>query len=358
MRGGAPVASSAPPQVFPDLGPAVECFPVHDYMVTSVLKSGQEIPTANLTQGRHGGFEEARPYTVANFFLCLRERSQHAGGRPIERAAKALNNVIEIYRFLTLDPLARSVRADQDTYYTLVSMAEVPPDAGDLTPQEVFKRLADFQFGSTIGVNRACHIGLNSFDDLISGDTLPLDTQELLHELTVEPHELEIFHQLFFSAVRRLKRREWALAVIDAQSAFESLVSSVLREALEGQGQAPVDIDARFAVGADLHTLQRRLQELDHAARTQGSLKRFLGSAIEVNWRVQLYRLRNEIVHQGRREVTFIEGKIAVRAGLRAAHAIQDLTPSFQRNVMWSGQALDLDHVTESSGRISRMFEV
>lgn len=126
----------SPTKVFPDTGHPNECFPAHDYMITSVLKSGQEIPTANLTQGRNGGFEEARPCTVANLFLCLAKRSDYAGGAVIQRAAKALNNVIDMYRFLTLDPLARSIRADQDTYYTLVSMAELPPALGDLPPAD------------------------------------------------------------------------------------------------------------------------------------------------------------------------------------------------------------------------------
>jgi hypothetical protein len=326
-------------------------------MITSVLKSGQEIPTANLTQGRDGGFEEARPYTVANLFLCLAKRGDYAGGAVIQRAATALNNIIEMYRFLTLDPLARSIKADQDTYYTLVSVAEVPPASGDLSPAELFTHLGELKFGSTLGVDRTHHVGLNSYDDLIAGDTLPPEALKLLRDLTVQPHELEIFHQLFFSAVRRLKRREWALAILDAQSAFESLVSSVLRDALAAQGLAATDIDARFALKGDLHLLQGRLKELDRIAGVLGSAKRFLGSAIETDWRTQLYRLRNEIVHQGRREVSFAEAKAGVRAGMRATHAIQDLAPSFSRNLMWSGQALDLDHITESSGRIFRMFE-
>jgi hypothetical protein len=71
----------------------------------------------------------------------------------------------------------------------------------------------------------------------------------------------------------------------------------------------------------------------------------------------RLYGLRNRIVHEGLRSVPFEEAKAGVVAGLHAIHQIQDLTYAFARPMIWSGAALDLDHIQKSAGRISRLFE-
>lgn len=74
-------------------------------------------------------------------------------------------------------------------------------------------------------------------------------------------------------------------------------------------------------------------------------------------WRQTLYRLRNEIAHEGRREVSFDEAKEALVAGMHAMHAIQDLAPDFNRALAWGGDVLDLPHVVESRGQVGRLFE-
>jgi hypothetical protein len=326
------------------------------------LRSGQEIKTAKLTRGPEGGFAEARPYTIANIFLCLRQRVEYSSPVVLERAGFALNNILDVYRFVTLDPLARSLRADQDAYYTLVSVADLPQELGDVEPRVALQMVGRVSFGSVIGVNRAHHVGLNSFDDLVAGDTITPGALRLLDSLISGPHNLELFHQLIFSAIRRLKRKEHALAVLDAQSAFESLVAVLVVESLARQGQTTQGIEVAMNPGGRFHTLQRRLEELDRVAVVQTVLGiqplQFLGSAEEKQWRTALYSLRNRIVHEGLRDVPFGDAKSGLVTGLHAIHRVQDLTPAFNRVMIWSGAALDLSHIDQTAGRISRLFEV
>jgi hypothetical protein len=346
-------------EVFANLGTPNQCYPTHDYLITSRLRSGRQIKTVQLTRGPEGGFVEARPYAVANIFLCLRRRAEYTSAGVLERAGVALNNVLDMYRFVTMDPLARSVRPDRDCYYALVSVADLPNTLGDVAPQAALRMVSNVAFGSIIGVNRAHHIGLDSFDDLLAGEVIPADAQQLFESLISRTHSIELFHQLIFSAIRRLKRNEHALAVLDAQSAFESLVSVLIVEALTRQGQSKQQIEAGMASGGRLNTLQRRLEELDRVAGDEANAqpRRFLGCQEEVQWRGALYSLRNRIVHEGLRPVSFKEAKAGVVAGLHAIHHIQDLTPLFARPMIWSGAALDLGHIQESAGRISRLFE-
>lgn len=348
-------------EVFSDVGHPNPCYPTHDYLVTSHLRSGREIKTALLTRGPEGGFAEARPYAITNLFLCLRHRADYPSAAVLERAGVALNNILDAYRFITMDPLARSVRADQDSYYTLVSVADLPSDLGDVEPRAALQMLDRVSFGSVIGVNRAHHVGLNSFDDLVAGDTIPADALRLFDSLIATPHDLELFHHLVFSAIRRLKRKEHALAVLDAQSAFEGLVAVLVVENLGAQGQTLQQIEAVMAPGGRYHLLQRRLEELDRIAAAQapaGSQPlQFLGSPEERQWRPALYALRNRVVHEGLRDLPFAEAKAGLVAGLHAIHRVQELTPAFGRGMIWSGPALDLGHLQQSAGRISRLFE-
>lgn len=347
--------------VFEDVGSPNQCYPTHDYFMTSEISSGRKIKTALLTRGPEGGFSEARPFTIANVFLCLRRKSEYADSTIIQRAGVALNNIVDIYRFVTMDPLVRSVRADLDCYYTLVSVADLPEDRAEMEPQEALRMVPDLSFGAVIGVNRAHHVGLNSFDDLLAGNVIPPDAISLIDSLISKPHELELFHQLIFSAIRRLKRNESALAVLDAQSSFESLVAVLVVESLQRKGEAPEKIETEMSPGGSLHTLQRRLEHLDRTATKDAAdgepSPRFLSSPEETQWRSKLYRLRNRIVHEGIRIIDFSEAKAALVAGLHAIYSIQSLSSDFQRTMIWSGAALDLVHIKKTAGRLSRLFE-
>jgi len=344
-----------PERLFSDLGPPNNIFPQHDYILTARLASGEEIPTAKLTQGPNGGFVEPRPYSIINLFLCLRIKQDYTTPRLLERAGLALNNILDIYRFVTMDPLARSVRADLDSYYTIVSIADIPEPTKERTSHEALSLIGKLSFGSKIGENRLHHIGLNSFEDLLAGVVLQPEVVRLFVSIVKIQHSLELFHQLFLEAVRRLKRGEHPFAVLDAQSAFESFIAVLTSETLRDQGMTPVAIEAEMALGGKLHLLQHRLRHLDRFAKSPASP--FLGSTEETNWRRDLYDVRNRIVHGGVRSISFDEARVAIIAGLHAVAAVQALNPSFCRKMNWSGNYLDLPHIHQTAGRLSRLWE-
>jgi len=342
--------------VLPDAGPENNWYPEYDYQLRAHRPNNERVTIAQVTRGAGGGFTEPRQYTVANVILCLRNRADASSDATVHRAAETVNNVLGVYRFITLDPLARELRPDLDTYYTIVSVADLP-DLGDVDPLTALQAIDRVWFGRELGVSRFHRMGANSFSDLFAPDVLRPELLPIFDDLVQRPHELEIFHQLMLSAIRRLKRHENALAIFDAQSGFETLVASILGERLHAAGTAANDIEAMLAPGGRLHTLQRRLEELDRIALAEGGPRRFLASAEEQRWRGALYRLRNEIAHAGRRDVRFADAKEAVVAGMHAMHAIGDLAPTFNRALSWGGEVLDLPHIIESRGRLSRLFE-
>ena len=222
---------------------------------------------------------------------------------------------------------------------------------------KLLRNIGALPFSTVIGEGRAHRVGLNSFDDLLAGAVIPDDALRLFDELALQQRRLEVHHQLVLSAIRRIKRSEHALAVLDGESAFESLVGVLAFESLSKEG-SEAQAETEMAPGGRAHTLQRRLKHLDQVARSRDrSASGFIGSNEERTWRTDLYRLRNRISHEGLRTVAFAEAKAGLVAGLRAMDRIQSMTPEFRRSMSWSSAALELGHIQESAGRIARFFE-
>lgn len=342
--------------VLPDAEPENNWFPDYDYRLTAHRPNGDRVVIAEVRRGAAGGFVEPRQYAIANIFLCVRNKANVDSEELVRRAAEVVNNVLAAYRFVTLDPLVRELRADLDTYYTVISLGDLPP-LGDVDALTALRAIDHVRFGVELGVSRFHRIGTNSFADLFSPEQLRPEFLTIFDALVRQPGELELFHKLTLSAIRRLKRHEHSLAIFDAQSAFETLVAAILVERLRAAGRTDPDIEQALAVGGALHTLKHRLRELDRIAQHEGSTSRFLNSAAEQRWRGTLYRLRNQIAHAGLRDVPFPDAKDAIVAGMHAMHAIQDLTPTFNRPLSWAGDVLDLPHVVDSRGRLARLFE-
>jgi len=321
------------------------------------MSSGKNLRSAMLTAGPEGGFSEARPYTVAHLFLCLRNHNDYVSDALMERAGEALNNALDAYRFVTMDPLARSVRVDHDCYYALISVADVPKHMRKMRPEVLLRQIDTLPFSKVIGKGRSHRVGLNSFDDLLAGPVIPAEFLRLFGDLALQPSRLELHHHLVLSSIRRLKRREHALAVLDGESAVESLVGVLTFERLAGAGSRE-HAGSEMGPGGAIHSLQRRLEYLDQLARSrEESTRRFLGSDEETAWRTNLYKLRNRISHEGLRSVSFSEAKAGIVAALRAMDRLQSMNPEFRRSMSWAEAALELGHLQESAGRIARFFE-
>ncbi|MBI3047601.1 MAG: hypothetical protein HYY76_04755 [Acidobacteria bacterium] len=346
--------------VFVDPGPepSDDEFPSHNYRLASLLaRNGREVLTLELTGGRGGGFEEARPHSTANVFLVLTSQDSTNDTDLVNRAAQAINNFITLVAFMTLDGMSRPMNGDLDSYYTVISTARVPEDLGCGTAEEVLLGLDRLTFSSIVGEGRSHKVGMNSFEDLMPGaaiDRPPLLPQFV--DLVRDEQRFELWHQLFWSSLRRLKRREYALAILDAESAFEVCVALTLRDALQRQGLTAEAADA--ALAADLGRLQDRLVRLDRIAQAEGATERFIGSQAERNWRHELYDVRHDVVHHGIRELTFDVSKAGISRGLQAVERLLTLTPTFRRNFLWTQGATTLAHLRESAGRVSRLFEL
>lgn len=330
-------------------------FPKENYRMASINnRTKKEITTLELFGGPEGGFKEARPYSIANIFLYIRSGPKRDEIDVGIRANAALNNLIDVYRLLSLDPYLRKM-GDDDHYDTIITYATLPDHLMDLPAGDALLHIEELKFSAMIGEGRVSKIGLDSLEDL-RGYGLDNENKRRFFAQVKFNIELELFHVLIFSAIRRLKRKEESLAIIDAQSAFESAIESMLRDGLQKEGWTNEKIDRELKYRGKLCFLTPRLCELDRIASAFGSDK-FDGSQVEADWNAHLYEIRNEVVHKGRRQVTFEEAKRGIVACLKAISFINFMCPNFQRKIMWVGQALELPHINETAGRLTRIFE-
>jgi hypothetical protein len=337
-------------------------YPQDNYLVKSELAPGVEVPTLQLTKGRTGGFVEARPFCTINVYLCLRNERDHLGAGVLDRASAAINNVATLYRFFTMDPLARELDVRQDVYYTVVSLARVPKELETSPAEVVLDHLRDFTFSAILGDGRTHHIGMNSLDALIPSRIMEGQHLKWFKREAKSEHKVEIFQQLFLSAIRRIDRREFALSTVDAQSAFEAAVAATLLDILKAEGLTEDESRKEMANKGEYHWLRDRLEKLDavagaEAAKAGRQFTKFKGSPAHSEWNASLYQLRNDVVHGGRRSVDFAEAKRALVAGLNGVHALHTLSPTFVRPLSWSPPLTNMDHLKENAGRLFRVFE-
>lgn len=328
--------------------------PAHDYRMAAVIQ-GREYFTTQLHRGAGGGFDEVQMYSVANVWICLRNREEFEVKVMMQRASAALNNVLSVHWFLAADGRTRLLRPDLDSYYTLFSLAPVPDDWPPSTAEELLGRLGELKFQSDVGHGRQHNVGLGSADDL----TIRPFASDMLDSMAAfvrNQIELAVHQQLFLSALRRLNRRENFLAIIDAESAFEVAVSYLLRRAMLAHGSSDQEIEAAFE--SRLSGLQQQIVQLDKlASALTGSKERFENSDAWRRWNRGLARLRHDVVHRGLRQISPADAREGVSAGMAGAIFLEDMLPDLAPSLRWGPEFAKLEQVRDSAGKLFRLFD-
>lgn len=326
--------------------------PNYDYRESSLTSDQREIFTTELLAGAEGGFDEAHAYTVAHVFLCMRAKADTLNEAVISRAAAAINNVFGIHALLAADGWTRPMRPDLDSYCTLCSLAQIPESWAQMTAADALRRVSELTFPTEIGKGRTPMVGLGSHDDLLQGE-FSSEHLSLLRSLCQRQLELAPYQQLLLSAIRRLGRREFASAIIDAQSAGELCVSGILRQLLLAEGESEEDVEIGFSKRGVGHHIDR----LDRYEKARGTENPFGVSTHRDAWKLKLEKLRHAIVHRGLRELTFDQTRLGIAAGMSAIARLEEIWPQYQPPVRWTGDYVKAQHLTKSAGKLYRLFD-
>jgi len=329
--------------------------PAHKVLMTCETKGYGEVSTLHIDTSQAGGFAELRPYTEMTVFLVVSEESQAGGTKQKPRVIKILNHFISLYRLITQDPWVGSIDPELDLYLVDGAIGSVPEPLREAPADQVLLELNSIRFATDIGDRRQFTYRLNTLEDLHPGKVLEKSYLDAFVGLLRDPYELPLHYDLILSAQEQLKRRNYHIAVLEVETAFEVYIADLLVRLKASLGEGKAQILEDMENPKRLGLLGQRLRAVDAAATRHSEAKGlpvwvpFVGSPVHHEWREALYDLRNRVVHGGHRQVVFDEAKRAVIAGKSATKYLEDALPDFANRInIYAGG----DHLQNTAGRL------
>lgn len=344
---------TSPAEVLDSYGSPIVETPEHEMLMTCQLANGLEIPTLKIKTGAAGGFHELRSYSELVVFVLV------AGPLPplreiAVRVAAATNHLIDIYRAVTQDPFVRRLDFDLDLFVIDYSFGVVGSALAEGSPIEIFRGIESVSFSAALEDHRFQY-RLNTWEDLFPGPVLEHQFIQTLATMLPRQYELPLHYDLIFRAQSELKARNYHIAVLEAETAFEVYVAALLLRIVEANGGARADVLSQMEDPSKLGLLKRRLRRLDELIKGYRSSKglpavpAFVGSQGFRDWEDQLYKLRNRITHGGLRMVSFDDARLGISAGKKAIHEIESVVPDYANPVQI---ASEVTHLQNTAGRL------
>lgn len=331
--------------------------PGHDVVMTCVVPTVGEIPTLSIDTTLDGGYAELRSYTEITVFLALREvpdakaLSDHRA-----RMTAVLNHFLTMYRLVTQDPWVVPVNLELDIYLIDDAVGQVPEGLRDAPPGELLRNLAAIPFATEVGAGRQYTYRLNTLEDLFPGPILERPFIETLAQTLLEFYELPLHYDLILQAQTQLKRRNYHVSILEAETSFEVYIADVLLRLKLAMGEQREDIMDELEDTQRLGPLMKRLRAVDQTAalvataRGLSAFRAFVGTHQHAEWKRDLYDLRNRVVHGGYRQITFDQAKRGIVVAKAAIAFLEGgLGDLANRIQIYPG----VDHLQNTAGRLS-----
>src|SRR3990172_3839358 len=177
---------------------------------------------------------------------------------------RLVNRIIEVYRLATGEFYLDTIPKHELWPY----LTRTVDEEGMLSPEITYSK--DFGYGVTLA--RFASVPDDARQLLLSGSEVPIPSI------------------LFLNARREELFENFRLAVVEAETAFETLVENIVARYYRKAGLSEPDIDAKLNAG-----LKNLLK--DHIPSCCGEV--FVGTQEHTDWETDLYDLRNAVVHSG-----------------------------------------------------------
>lgn len=328
----------------------------HNVLLKCRTVSRGELPTLAIDTSATGGFTELRPFTEVTVFVVVATEADTEVGRQRTRVMGVLNHFLNQYRLVTQDPWVRPVDHELDLYLIDDAVGRIPESLRSATTSDVLLALGEIPFDKRIGRWRNYTYRLNTLEDLFPGPVLEEPFHSTFAKLVEVPYEVPLHYDLIFEAQGQLKRRNYHVAVLEAETAFEVYVADLLLRLKVSLGESREAVLAAMEDLRALGPLTKRIVELDRTlldiARERGwpTPQAFVGTHHHAGWKRDLYDLRNRVIHGGHRAIDFEQAK---RGILKCKAAIGH----FERNCGDFANRIQVypggDHLNNTAGRLS-----
>jgi len=337
------------------ISPNIQRPPEYKYKMTCPTKAHVEVPTLSIDSGQEGGFSELRAYTEITIFIVISEFNNKISDTFKDRAFQTLNHFLDVYRIITQDPYVYRIDDELDIYLVDYSIGAVPQEYQNSPAATILKHINDVEFPREIGKERELKIRLNTLEDLFPGKVLEKHYLENLLQLTREHYEIPLHYELILNAQAELKRRNYHVAILEAETAFEVYIANVLVEVSVATGRNKGEVLKEMEYPGKLSSVKSRLRELDSAINKHRKAQKlpqslpFYSGTTYTDWNNSLYLLRNKIVHEGWRLATFDLAKQGIASCKAAIKEIEDRLPGIANPIqIYSG----VDHLQNTAGRL------
>jgi hypothetical protein len=314
-----------------------------------------DVPTLHIDTGSKGGFSELRAYSELTVFIVIEKDHDPFSTSAKARIFEVLNNFLDIYRIITQDPYVHRIDEEFDTYLVDYSAGTIPQQYHGSSAGNILRNIQEIPFHSEIGKGRQLKTRVNTLEDLFPGKILENKFLDLFVRLIQEPYNTPVHYELIFTAQFELKRRNYHIAILEAETAFEVYIAYILLEISVAVGKNKNMIMVDMENPRKLGLLNQRLKELDRLIEEYRKLKglpistNFLGSATHTEWKDYLYKLRNMIIHGGWRFVTFDQAKRGIGACKLAIKKFEDRLPGIANKIqIYHG----VDYLQNTAGRL------
>ncbi len=290
------------------------------YVQTCVLRGGEEKATLNIYSGTDGGYAECKYYSeVCVTFLVddLQMVSEHE--QVMNRVSEILNPFLDKYKLLNGDYRVSRVSHERNFYFATCHTSPLTEDEAHLNPRDLFERLKTPRtFLTELGHGASNVLRTNSFELLGPRSSLAGQVLVYFGNFIQEEYEISLSYDLIMEALRYLQKfREYRLAIVHAETAFEVYVSDRLIRLMVGSGMSQAAASTALENEREYWGVKNKIRRLDeriqgYCANNNLPFTAFVGSALYDSWESDLYQKRNDAVHAGTNAFSYDEASAAV----------------------------------------------
>lgn len=253
----------------------------------------------------------------------------------LTRACGILNPFLDKYRLLNQD--YRVSRVSTDTNFYLAAFHTSPLASGEvsMTPEELFERLEreGRHFTAELGRGASNLLRSNSYELLGPRSGLSQEGQTVFEAFIREPYKMPLSYDLIMQALSCLqKTRDYRLAIVHAQSAFEVYVVDQLLRLMLDSGTSEASA-AALMESKDYWGVKKKIERLEdwteRYCKNNGlSFLPFYKTSLYQRWDSQLYKKRNRAVHTGASAFSYDEASIAIGIAKECMFTLDSRVPT------------------------------
>ena len=304
------------------------------------------------------GFAECKYFSqISVTFLADDIGIIATGGDVQKRLFEILNPFLDKYRLLNEDYRISPISEARNFYVAVCHTSPLAPEESGLTPTELFNRLSNPRtFFRELGHGAANILRTNSYELLGPRSPLSAAIQTFFDTFVQESYEMPLSYALILESLANLQRtRDYRLAIIHAETAFEVHVVDRLLKLLVDEGMSSSDASSAIENDQAFWGVKKKIRQLDsriqsYSSRNALAFSAFVGTPLYLRWEADLYKHRNNAVHAGANAFSYGQAHTAIGTAKECIVAIESRIPTLadriQLNVSMAGFRQNSGEVT------------